>query len=72
MRTEVLIDPPAYDYDEEMHTIRITLDNGATMLLYVFDSPVDGIPVIQLDTEKNAGPVRLSIDDCTVWEGPTA
>jgi hypothetical protein len=47
----------------------ITIPGGAEVLVSAFVSDVDGVPVIQVDTNPGSGPLRVNLNDSTLWHG---
>ncbi|MDO2394755.1 hypothetical protein QRB38_13140 [Mycobacterium avium subsp. hominissuis] len=54
-------------HDED--TMLVTIPGGAEVLVSAFLSEVDGVPVIQVDTNAASGRLRVNLNDSTLWDG---
>lgn len=47
----------------------VALSDGRQFLVSAYPSEVDGIPVIQVDTDHRIGRLRVNLNDGTLWDG---
>ncbi|SIL17042.1 Uncharacterised protein [Mycobacteroides abscessus subsp. abscessus] len=47
----------------------VTIPGGGHVLVSAYVSDVDGVPVLQVDTNPGSGRLRLNLNDSTLWDG---
>lgn len=53
-------------HDEDAMVVTIP---GGEVLVSAYVSDVDGVPVIQVDTNPGSGRLRVNLNDGTLWDG---
>ncbi len=55
---------PEFDAD----TIHVELGDGQELRIYAYLSDMDGVPVVQIDTDDNPGRMQVYINDGPVYD----